>query len=78
MFLWSDAETAASQTTNDFHTVPVIGTATVPRGIDSEVHGTGDTVEGVRDGTRNVDNEQGIIEDLGAREIDSGANIIHN
>jgi hypothetical protein len=34
-----------------------------------------DTVGSVRDGTRNIDNELGITEDLGARVID-GACII--
>jgi len=59
----------------------VIGVATVPRADESikvdndKVHGVQDTAEGVRDGTRNVDNEQGIIEDLGARVID-GAHVI--
>jgi hypothetical protein len=36
---------------------------------DDKVHDVQDTDEGVRDGTRNVDNEQGIIEDLEARVI---------
>ena len=35
------------------------------------------TIELVQDGTRNVDNEQGIIEDLEARDIDS-AHVILN
>jgi hypothetical protein len=78
MSLWSDAENAASQTANDVDTAPVIGLATGP-GTDESIkikvdgdkmHGVQDTIEGVRDGTRNVDNEQGIIEDLGARVID--------
>jgi hypothetical protein len=59
--LWSDAETAASQTANDVDTAPVIGLATVPRADESI----------------NVDNEQGIIEDLAARVID-GAHVILN
>jgi hypothetical protein len=61
----------------------VIGLATVPgadetikiKADDDKVCGIQDTVEGVRDGTRNVENELGIIEDLGARVID-GAHVI--
>jgi hypothetical protein len=83
MSLLSDAENAASQTANDADTVTVIGLATVPgadgsikiKDDDDKVHGLQDMVEGVRDGTRNVDNEQGIIEDIGARVID-GARVI--
>jgi hypothetical protein len=46
---------------------------------DDKVYGVQDTVEGVLDGlgTRNVDNEQGVIEDLAARVID-GAHVILN
>jgi hypothetical protein len=72
---------------NDVDTAPVIGLGTVSgadesikRKVDNDndkAHGVQDTVEGVRDGTRNVDNEQGIIEDLGARFID-GAHTILN
>jgi len=52
MFLWSDAENAASQTANDVGTAPVIGLATVPRAdegnVDNDkVYGVQDTVEGV-------------------------------
>jgi hypothetical protein len=85
MSLWSDAENAAgpSQTANDVDTAPVIALSTVPgadesRKIkvdDDKEHGAPGTIEGVRDGTRNVDNEQGIIEDTGARVID-GAHVI--
>jgi hypothetical protein len=85
MSLWSDAENMASQPANDIDTAPVMGLATVPgadesikiKVDDDKVHDAQDTVEGVRDGTRNVDNEQGIIEDLGARVID-GALVILN
>ena len=78
MSLWSDAKNAASQTANDVDTVPVIGPATVPGTDESikikvdgdKVHGVQDTVECVRDGTRNVDNKQGTIEDFAARVID--------
>jgi hypothetical protein len=65
--------------------VPVAGPATVAgadesiriNADDDKVHGVQDTVEGVRDGTRNVDSEQGIIEDLGSRVIE-GPNAILN
>jgi hypothetical protein len=84
MSLLSDAENATSQTANKVDTAPVIGLATVPavgsikiKDDDDKVHGVQGTIEGVRDGTRNVDNEQGIIEDLGARVID-GAHVILN
>jgi hypothetical protein len=81
MSLWSDAENAASQTANNIDTAPMIGPAT-DKSIkikvdDDRVHSVQDTVEGVRDGTRNVENEQGIIEDLGARATD-GAHAILN
>jgi hypothetical protein len=83
--LWLDAENAASQTANDVDTAPVIGLVTVPgadesikiKVDDDKVYGVQDTVEGVLDGMRNVDNEQGIIEDLAARVID-GAHVILN
>jgi hypothetical protein len=85
MSLSSDAENAASQTANDVDTAPVIGLVTVPgadesikiKVDDDKVIGIQDTVEGVRDGTRNVENEQGVTEDLGARVID-GAHVILN
>lgn len=72
MFLWSDSEDAASQMANDVDTVPVIGLATVPgaeeiikvKADDDKVHGVQDPIEGFPDGTRNFDNEQGIIEDF--------------
>ena len=44
---------------------------------DDEMHDVQDTVEGAREGTRNVDNEQGTIEHLGARDLD-GAHVILN
>jgi hypothetical protein len=83
--LWLDAKNAASQTANDVDTAPVIGLVTVPgadesikiKVDDDKVYGVQDTVEGVLDGMRNVDNEQGIIEDLAARVID-GAHVILN
>jgi hypothetical protein len=83
MSLLSDAENAASQIADDVDTAPVIGLATVPgadgsvkiKDDDDKVHGVQGTIEGVRDGTMNVDNEQGIIEDPGARVID-GAHVI--
>ena len=59
----------------------MIGLATVSRADESikvdndKAHGIQDTVEDVRDGTRNVDNKQGSIEDLGARVTD-GAHVI--
>jgi hypothetical protein len=63
----------------------VIGLATVPgagesiriKVDDDKLYSVQDTVKGVRDGTRSVDNEQGIIEDLGARVID-GAHVVLN
>jgi hypothetical protein len=71
MSLWSDAENAAgpSQTANDVDTAPVIDLSTVPGADESREIKVDD------DGTRNVDNEQGIIEDTGARVID-GAHVI--
>jgi len=83
--LWSDAENAASQAANDVDAAPVIGPATVPGADESikikvdhnKVYDVQDRVEGVRDGTKNVDDEQGIIEDLGARVIDS-AHVVLN
>jgi hypothetical protein len=45
---------------------------------DNKVHAVQDAVEGVRDGTRNVDNEQSIIEDLGARVIDGAQSFLAN
>jgi hypothetical protein len=67
MSLLSDAENAASQSVNDVDTAPVIGLATVPGAderiklkVDDEAHGVQDTIEGVRDGTRSVDNDQVI------------------
>jgi hypothetical protein len=82
--LWSDADNTASQTAYDVDTVPATGPATV-HGVDEsirindddKVHGVHDAVESVRDGTRNVDSEQGIIEDLGSRVIE-GAHVILN
>ncbi|KAN0118303.1 hypothetical protein V8E52_005279 [Russula decolorans] len=76
----NDAENAASQTANNIDTAPMIGPAT-DKSIkikvdDDRVHSVQDTVEGVRDGTRNVENEQGIIEDLGARATDGDEKII--
>jgi hypothetical protein len=80
----SDAENAAIRTANDVDTAPVIGLATVPEADESikmvdddKVHGVPDTVETVRDGTRDVDDEQGIKIDLGARVID-GAHVTVN
>jgi hypothetical protein len=63
----------------------VIGPATVPGTDESiklkddhdKVYGVQDTVEGVREGTKNVNDEQGIIEGLGARVIDS-AHVVLN
>lgn len=82
--LWSDAENAASQTANDVDTAPALGLGTVAgdesikiEDDNDKAHGVQNTAEGVRDGTRNVDNEQDIIEDLGARVID-GAHAILN
>ncbi len=83
--LWSGAENAASQAANDVDAAPVIGPATVPGADESikikvdhdKVYDVQDTVEGVRDGTKNVDDEQCIIEDLGARVIDS-AHVVLN
>jgi hypothetical protein len=78
MSLWSDAENVASQTANDVDTAPGIGLMTVPGAGESiKIKVEEDTVEGVRDGTRNVDNEQGIIEDPGARVIDGAHVILH-
>jgi hypothetical protein len=85
MSLWPDAENTASQTANDVDTALVIGLETVPEADESikikvdddKVYGVQDTVEGVRDGTRDVENERGIVEDLGARVID-GAHVILN
>jgi len=82
MYLWSDVENAASpsQTANDVDTAPVIDLATVPgadgriKMVDDEGHDVQD-FEAVKDRTRNVDDEQGIIEDLGPRVID-GAHVI--
>jgi hypothetical protein len=62
IFIWSDTEVDESIRINV---------------DDEEVHGIQDAVEGVQDDTRNVDNGQGIIEDLGARVID-GAHVILN
>jgi hypothetical protein len=75
----------ASQTANDVDTAPVIGLATIPgadksiqiRVDDGKVLGVWDTIEGVRDGTTNVDKEQDIIENPGARVID-GAHVVLN
>ena len=82
MSLWSDAENAASQAANVVDTVPVMGLATVPKADksqkiveDEKVHGVQETVEAARDGTKDVDNGQGIIEDIGTRVID-GAHVI--
>ena len=55
----------------------IVGIATILPGADKSIkkvednkaHPIQDSVEGVRDGTRNVDNEQGIVE-YGARVID--------
>ena len=77
MLLWLDTENEASQTANDVDTA-VINLATVPGADerikinvdDTKVHSVQNMVEGARDGTRNVDSEQNVIEDLGARVID--------
>ena len=59
-----------------------MGLATVPgadetkKMVDDEkVHGVQDTVEVVRDGTKDVDDGQRIVEDIGTRVID-GAHVI--
>jgi hypothetical protein len=84
MFYLSDAENAAIRTANDVDTAPGIGLATVPGADESikmveddKVHGIQNTVEVVRNGTRDVDDEQGIKEDLGERFSD-GAHVILN
>ena len=70
MSLWSDAESAVSPTANDVDIAHVIGPATVPRADERKANVVQDTVDDFRDGIRNVDNEQGITEDLGTRVID--------
>jgi len=42
-----------------------------------KVHGIQDTVESVQNGTRNVDNEQGIIKGLGAGTVDGAHDTIY-
>ncbi|KAI0280610.1 hypothetical protein BGY98DRAFT_311095 [Russula aff. rugulosa BPL654] len=80
----NNAESSARQTANDVDTAPVIvGIATILPGADKSIkkvednkaHPIQDSVEGVRDGTRNVDNEQGIVE-YGARVIDGDEMIV--
>lgn len=51
-------------------TVPGADESVIIEVDDDKVHGIHDTVVGVRDGARNVDNEHGIIEDFGASVID--------
>ena len=70
-FLYLDAENVASQIANDVGTPPVNGLETVSETdesikmvVDDKVHGVQDMVQGVRDGTSNVTNEQAIMEDF--------------